>query len=122
MMHAACTPGHAPAHTPVRKGNINEHCIEKGGQFRALQAQYAAFITEQDVVTAHVISPATTAQLEALDLELFRWEDVHKDVIKAFGGIDTFTTPAGPGVLPTTGIEPAAGALRWAGASARNPC
>jgi hypothetical protein len=96
--------------------------IEKGGQFRALQAQYAAFITEQDVVTAHVISPATTAQLEALDLELFRWEDVHKDEIKAFGGIAPFTTPAGSGVLPSTSLESAAGALRWAGASARNPC
>ena len=96
--------------------------IEKPSRFRALQAQYAAFITEQDVVTAHVISPATTARLEALDLELFRWEDVHKDEIKAFGGLDPFTTPAGPGVLPSTSLEPAAGALHWAGASARNPC
>jgi len=96
--------------------------IEKGGQFRALQAQYGTFITEQYVVTDHVISTATTARLEALDLELFRWEDVHKDEIKAFGGMDTFTPPTGPGVLPATGIEPAAGALRWAGASARNPC
>ena len=96
--------------------------IEKGGQFRALQAQYGAFITEQDVVTDQVISAATTARLEALDLELCRWEDVHKDEIKAFGGIDTFTTPAGPDVLPATGIEPASGAVHWAGASARNPC
>ena len=96
--------------------------IEKGSQFRALQAQYAAFITEQSIVTAHVISTATTTQLAALDLELCRWEDVHKDEIKACGGIDTFMTPAGPGVLPATGIEPAAGALHWAGASARNPC
>jgi tRNA/tmRNA/rRNA uracil-C5-methylase (TrmA/RlmC/RlmD family) len=96
--------------------------IEKGGQFRALQAQYAAFIAEQDVVTDHVISTATTARLEALDLELFRWEDVHKDEIKAFGGIDTFTPPTGPGVFPSTGLESAAGALRWAGASARHPC
>jgi hypothetical protein len=96
--------------------------IEKGGQFRALQAQYAAFIAEQDVVTDHVISTATTARLEALDLELCRWEDVHKDEVKAFGGIDTFMTPTGPGVLPSTGFGPAAGALRCAGASARNPC
>jgi tRNA/tmRNA/rRNA uracil-C5-methylase (TrmA/RlmC/RlmD family) len=96
--------------------------IDKGGRFRALQAQYAAFITEQDIVTDHVISTATTARLEALDLELCRWEDVHKDEIKACGGIGTFTAPAGPGVLPTTGIEPAAEALHWAGASARNPC
>jgi len=96
--------------------------IEKGGQFRALQAQYGAFITEQYVVTDHVISTATTARLEAMDLELCRWEGVHKDEIKAFGGIDTFTTHAGPGVLPSTGLEPAAGALDWAGASARNPC
>jgi hypothetical protein len=96
--------------------------IEKGSQLRALQAQYAAFITEQYVVTDQVIGTATTAQLEAIDLELFRWEDVHKDEIKAFGGIDTFTTLAGSGVLPSTGLESAAGALRWAGASARNPC
>ena len=96
--------------------------IEKGSQFRALQAQYRAFITEQDVVTDHVISTATTARLEALDLELCRWEDVHKDAIKAFGRIGTFTTPAGPDVLPSTGLGPAAGALYWAGASARNPC
>jgi uncharacterized protein (UPF0218 family) len=96
--------------------------IEKGGQFRALQAQHRAFITEQDVVTDYVISTATTARLEALDLALCRWEDVHKDEIKAFGGIDTLMSPAGPGVLSATGREPAAGALRWAGASARNPC
>jgi len=95
--------------------------IEKGSQFRALQAQYAAFITEQYVVNDQVISTATTARLEAIDLELFRWEGVHKDEIKAFGGIDTFTTPAGPGVLPFTDLGPAAGALRWAGTSARNP-
>jgi hypothetical protein len=76
--------------------------IEKGSQFRALQAQYAAFIIEQDVVTDQVISTATTARLEAIDLELCRWEDVHKDEIKAFGGIDTFTTPVGPGMLPST--------------------
>ena len=55
--------------------------IEKGSQLRALQAQYAAFITEQYVVTDQVIGTATTAQLEAIDLELFRWEDVHKDEI-----------------------------------------
>ena len=96
--------------------------IEKGSQFRALQAQYAAFITEQSIVTAQVISTATTARLEAIDLELFRWEGVHKDEVKAFGGIDTFTTPAGPDVPPSTGLGSAAGALRWAGASARNPC
>ena len=96
--------------------------IEKHSQFRVLQAQYAAFITEQSIVRDQVISTATTARLEALDLELFRWEDVHKDEIKAFGGIGTFTTPTGPGVFPSTGLESAAGALRWAGASARNPC
>jgi hypothetical protein len=77
--------------------------IEKHNRFRVLQAQYAAFITEQSIVTAQVISTATTARLEALDLELCRWEGVHKDEIKAFGGIDTFTTSAGLGVLPSTG-------------------
>jgi hypothetical protein len=96
--------------------------IEKGDQFRALQEQYAAFIAEQYVVTDQVISTATTARLEAIDLELCRWKDIHKDEIKACGGIDTFTTPAGPGVLPSTGLEPAAEALYWAGASVRHPC
>jgi hypothetical protein len=96
--------------------------IEKHSQFRVLQAQYAAFITEQSIVTDQVISTATTARLEAIDLELFRWEDVHKDEIKTFGGMDTFTTPAGPDVPPSSGLEPAAGALRGAGASARHPC
>ena len=43
--------------------------IEKPGRFRVLQAQYAAFITEQSIVTDHVISTATTARLEAIDLE-----------------------------------------------------
>jgi hypothetical protein len=93
--------------------------IEKHNRFRVLQAQYAAFITEESIVTDQVISTATTARLEAIDLELFRWEGVHKDEIKAFGGIDTFTTPAGP---RRAGLGPAFGALRWAGASARHPC
>jgi hypothetical protein len=101
---------------------MSQVLIEKSGQFRALQAQYGAFITEYDVVTDHVISTATTARLEALALELCRWEEVYKDEIKAFGGIAAFMTPAGSDVLSATGIEPAAGALRWAGASARNPC
>ena len=101
---------------------MSNTAIEQLCRYRELQAQYEAFRTEQHLVTAHVISCATTARLEAIDLERFRWEDVHRHEIKAFGGIDTFTTPAGPGVLPSTGFEPAVGALHWAGASARNPC
>jgi tRNA/tmRNA/rRNA uracil-C5-methylase (TrmA/RlmC/RlmD family) len=101
---------------------MSKALLEKHSRFRVLQAQYAAFITEQSIVTAQVISTATTARLEAIDLELCRWEGVHKDEIKAFGGIDTFTPPTGPGVFPSTGLESAAGALRWAGASARHPC
>lgn len=69
--------------------------IEKHSRFRVLQAQYAAFITEQDVVTDYVISTATTARLEALDLALCRWEDVHKDEIKAFGGLIPSRPPLG---------------------------
>ena len=61
--------------------------LEKHGRFRMLQAQYAAFITEQSLVTDQVISAATTARLEALDLELFRWEGLHKDELKTFGGV-----------------------------------
>jgi hypothetical protein len=75
--------------------------IEKPSRFRVLQAQYAAFITEQSIVTDQVISTATTARLEAIDLELFRWEGVHKDEIEAFGGIDAFTPPPGPSVPPS---------------------
>jgi hypothetical protein len=117
MLYAACTQG-TFRHTLLegKETSMSHVLIEKGGQFRALQAQYAAFIAEQDVVTDHVISTATTARLEALDLALCRWEDAHKDEIKAFGGIDTLMSPTGPGVLSATGIELAAGA------SARNPC
>lgn len=96
--------------------------LEKHNRFRELQAQYAVFITEQYVVTDQVISAATTERLEAIDLEMIRWEGVHKDEIKAFGGSDTFTTPAGPGVPPSTGSGPDSGAFRWTGASARHPC
>jgi hypothetical protein len=101
---------------------MRNEIIEKLSQFRELKAQYEAFVTEQHCITDQVISAATTARLEAIDLELVQWEGVHKDAIKAFGGVDTFTTPAGLGVPPSTGLGPAAGALRWAGASARNPC
>jgi hypothetical protein len=104
MMQAACTQGmHRHTLLEGKETSMSNAMIEKGGQFRALQAQYRAFITEQDVVTNLVISTATTARLEALDLELCRWEDAHKDEIKAFGGIDTFMSPAGPDVPPSTG-------------------
>lgn len=101
---------------------MRNEIVEKLSRFRDLKAQYAAFITEQYVVTDQVISAATTARLEAIDLELCRWEGVHTDEIKAFGGGDIFTVPAGPGVPPSTGFGLATGALRWVGASARNPC
>src|SRR5713101_4766476 len=60
--------------------------IEKHSGFRVLQAQYTALITEQYVVTDQVISAATTARLEAIDLELFRWEGVHKTRSRRSGG------------------------------------
>jgi len=101
---------------------MRHEMIAKLSRFRELKAPYEAFVTEQHFVTDQVISAATTARLEAIDLELFRWEGVHTDEIKAFGGVDTCTTPAGPGVPASTGLGPAAGAWRWAGASARNPC
>ena len=69
--------------------------IEKPGRLRVLQAQYAAFITEQSIVTDHVISPATTARLEAIDLELFRWESVHKDESRRSGGLAPSRPPLG---------------------------
>ena len=62
--------------------------IEKCNQFRVLQAQYAAFITEQYVVTDEVISAATTARLEAIDLEMLEWDRLHIDEIRVFGGVE----------------------------------
>ena len=76
--------------------------VEKLGWYREFQAQYEAFRMEQHLVTAQVISCATTARLEAIDLERFRWEDLHRDEIKAFGGLDTFILTAGPSVPPST--------------------
>jgi hypothetical protein len=85
-----------------RKETSMSHALsEKHSRFRVLQAQYAAFITEQSIVTDQVISTATTARLEAIDLELFRCEGVHKDEIKAFGGIAPSHPPVGPGVPPS---------------------
>ena len=50
---------------------------------RELQAQYAACRAEQHCVTAQGMCCATTARLEAIDLERCRWEGVHRDEIKA---------------------------------------
>ncbi len=49
------------------------------------QAQYAAFRTEQPLVTAQVMRCATTARLEAIALERCQWEGVSRDKITAFG-------------------------------------
>jgi len=74
--------------------------LKKHGRFRMLQAQYAAFITEQSLVTDQVISAATTARLEVLDLELFRWEGLHKDELKTFGGGTLSRPPLGQACHP----------------------
>ena len=87
---------------------MSDTATEQLCRYRELQAQYEAFRTEQHLVTAHVISCATTARLEALDLERFRWEDVHRHEIKAFGGLDVFTPTAWPSVPPATGSWPVA--------------
>ena len=47
---------------------------------RDLQAQYAAFRAQQHFVTAPGMGCATTARLEAIDLERCRWEDVYRNV------------------------------------------
>jgi hypothetical protein len=43
-----------------------------------------------------VISSATTARLEEIDLGILHWEGINQDEIKAFGGMDIFTTPSWP--------------------------
>jgi hypothetical protein len=78
---------------------MNDTVIEQLCRYRELQAQYEAFRTEQHLVNAHVISCATTARLEAIDLDRCRWEDVHRHEIKAFGGLDVFTPAAWPSGL-----------------------
>jgi hypothetical protein len=50
---------------------------------RDLQAQYAAFCAAQHFVTDQVICDATTARLEALELERCRWEGVYRNEITA---------------------------------------
>jgi hypothetical protein len=87
---------------------MSDTATEQLCRYRELQAQYEAFRTEQHLVTAHVMSCATTARLEALDLERCRWENVHRHEIKAFGGLDVFTPPAWPSVPPATDAWPVA--------------
>jgi hypothetical protein len=96
--------------------------VEQLSRYRDLQAQYEAFCTEQHLVTAQVIGCATTARLEAIDLERCRWEDVHRDEIKAFGSLDTFTPPAWPSVPPSPDSWPVAAVGRWSSVGARTLC
>ena len=90
---------------------MRNELIEKGSRFRELKTQYEAFVTEHHFVTDQVISSATTARLEEIDLGILHWEGINQDEIKAFGGMDIFTTPSWPGVPPSTGAWPAAGAV-----------
>ena len=80
---------------------MSNTALEQLSRYREFQVQYEAFRTEQHLVTAQVISCATTARLEAIDLERCRWEDLHRDEIKAFGGLDTFIPTAWPRVPPS---------------------
>ena len=73
------------------------------GRFREFQAPYAASRTEQHLVTAPVMRCATTARLEAINLERCRWEGVSRDEITAFGGLDALTALAGPRVPLSVG-------------------
>jgi len=98
---------------------MTNEIFEKLSRFRELKAQYEAFVTKQHFVTAQVISSATTARLEEIDLGILHWEGVNQDEIKAFGGMDIFSTPSWPGVPPATGAWPTAGAVRWSEACAR---
>jgi hypothetical protein len=98
---------------------MSNEILEKLSWFRELKAQYDVFVTEQHFVTDQVISSATTARLEEIALGILHWEGVNQDEIKAFGGMDIFSTPSWPGVPPSTGTWPAAGAVRWSEAATR---
>jgi hypothetical protein len=100
---------------------MRNELIEKGSRFRELKTQYEAFVMEHHFVTDQVISSATTARLEEIDLGILHWEGLNQDEINAFGGMDIFTTPSWPGVPPSTGAWPAAGAGHWREASL-GPC
>lgn len=93
--------------------------IEKLRLYRALQAQYEAFITQQHFVTDPGRRVATPARLAAIDRGLFLGAGVHQDESQAFGGMDRFTTPSWPGVPPSPDAWPAAGAVRSSEAGAR---
>lgn len=54
-------------------------------RLREFQAQYAAFRTEQPLLTAQMRPGAPTAGLEAIALERYRGKGVSRDAITAFG-------------------------------------
>jgi hypothetical protein len=69
--------------------------IEKLGKFVELNAQYEALVVEQHAVTDQVITSATMARLEAIDLELVRWEAVYQSEIRALECWCKSATPRG---------------------------
>jgi hypothetical protein len=74
---------------------MHDKVFDTLGRFRELQALYAASRTEPHLVTVPVMCCATTARLEAIDLERCRWEGVSRDESTAFGGLDALTAIAG---------------------------
>jgi hypothetical protein len=81
--------------------------------FREFQAQYAAFRTEQPLVTAQVRHCATTARLEAIALKRCRWEGVSRDAITAFRGRDALTAPVEPRVPLSADPWPVSAVVYW---------
>ena len=85
---------------------MSDAILEKLSKFVELKAQYEALVLEQYVVTDQVIGSATTARLEAIDLDLVRWEDVYKRAIKALEGLCKGATPSWqPGLAPSDMIS-----------------
>jgi hypothetical protein len=66
---------------------MSDAILDKLSKFIELKAQYETLVLEQYVVTDQVIALATTARLEAIDLELVRWEDAYKHEIRALEGL-----------------------------------
>ena len=81
---------------------MSDAILEKLSMFVDLKEQYETLVLEQYIVTDQVISSATTARLEAIDLELVRWEDVYKHEIKVLGSLCQGATPSWPpGLAPS---------------------
>ena len=85
---------------------MSDAILEKLSKFVDLKAQYETLVLEQYVFMDQVIASATTTRLEAIDLDLVRWEDVYQHEIKALEGLCKGAAPVWqPGLAPSDMIS-----------------